>query len=393
MHEQSPNQPEVKTPHNQIDNGRWFMENGMIFVGSKVARDSAAEHIKAELEKKQFNYEASINKASDRPLMSREEVITSLGVRELIREIGFFNAEFTSLAAGTAARLAESYESGDLKDSSDAKEKAKLHRGVVDLLDSESNIGSTIEQHLARLESRLETYRDNRIPHLTAGVEWKIKVALQAKEILEEQKEDFEDRAKDIANGENWELQDTHGDIGEARKILADEWTTYHNKDLIRRRDESSLKKREVNQNARTTAARSDVVDLSGESDVPKTVVEAEVMINSSPDLMIELLAEAHNYADKLANTTEDLGQRGRYQKEIDQLDEITKSFNELARLWRAQGSGKPYRQFYEELNDTNTDRTVMFWLANASPALIDANSFVQIRKLAMAKRISNPSA
>jgi len=369
MHEQSP-KPEVKTPQNQVDNGRWLMENGMIFVGSKVARDRAAEHIKAELEKNQ--------------LMSREEVITRMGVRELIREIGFYDYEFTSLAAGTAARLAEIYESDDPKD----KEKAKLYRGVVDLLDSESNIGSTIEQHLARLESQLETYRDNKIPQ--AGVEWKIKVALRAKEMLEEEKEDFEDRAKDIANGEDRELQDTHGDIGEARIILADELTTYHNKDLIRRR---SLKKREVNQNARTTAARSDVVDLSGESDVPKTVVEAEVMINSSPDLMIELLAEAHNYAaDKLANTTE-LGQRGRYQKEMDKLDEITQSFNELARLWRAQGSGKSYGQFYEELNDTNTDRTVMFWLANASPSLIDANSFVKIRKLAMAKRISNPSA
>lgn len=387
-------------PKSEAENGNFFMENGIIFNGTKEAADRYADHIRSEAVTKQLNLEAATNKSSDRPIKSRQESTHDAYAEKVIREQGFTDHEFAALTAGWADRTAIGYETGDMKDEADAKEKGRLYRGVVDLLDSDSGAHINMDERVVKLQAQLDSYQKNKVP--TKAVEWQLKVTLQAKEMMTEQKEDFENDAKAIAQGEAWtsHIGDAHGDIEIARTILADHVTSEHNEKLAKRRSETPQRKQEVIQTARAQAQRSYIDDIfdaveaskrvSGE--VVETPKQAEALIDTSPDLTLQLLAEADGYADEQIQTSSNPKIRERYEKERRRLDQISESFLQLSKLWQANGSGKTYAEFYEELSDDTTDRTVMGWLANAHPGVMNNNPLIANRKLAMIKRMSKSS-
>lgn len=388
-----------KSQPSQDNEGQWFVE-GAIFKGTKEEADQYVEHIKAENEKKQFRFEAAVNKASDRPILPRKQKgEVAPYTEEVIRAQGFLDDEFAALTAGWANRMAESYESGDMKDDDEAKELAKLHRGVVDMLDSGVTEAS-INQKIAKLQSQIESYQKSGIP--AAGVEWKLKTALKAKDLLTEMHEDFEASVKNhmlTARGID------SSDIQIARKVVADEYITGHNDKLSQQRAEAPKKKQDIIQNARVTAARSDldevidaarrvtmVPDESERAEVPKTPKEAEALIDASPDLMRQLFAEASAYATQIIENTQDPKVIERVQKEQGRLQKIEESFQELAKLWQAEGKNKSYQEFCDGLEDKIADRKILYWLADADPTMVRANSLLATSKLAMAKRMSKPN-
>jgi Arc/MetJ-type ribon-helix-helix transcriptional regulator len=407
--ETSPQQ-ESPTPKGQTESNLPFiMENGTLFRGTKEQADRYAEHLESEKRSKQADQEKAQEKTdnynkprSEQKILESREELDRQGLHS-IRDTGFMDHELLTMAAGYDYALDKDFASHDDPDTRELSRQNHLRSDFASNFEPKidgSSIDSQLEAFIKNQERILDEQTAGKMPEaLLAKTRQKLEGARLTLESIATMREDLEDTVKDAV-----ERGEYAKDSQAARKLIADDWIREYNSTIELNEKRRQADKQDIIQGARSRAARSSVDDIfeaveaskrvSGEA-TAETPQQAERQIDTSPDLMIQLLAEAGSTANEQIKSEPDAKKREILEKAFTQLKDIADAFQELAKLWQRDGVGKSYEEFYEELNDSvdSKDKATLRLLATAAPAHLKKNYFFAASKIAKMKQIAKSQA
>lgn len=394
-----------EAPMSKDGNLPFIMENGVLFRGTKEQADRYAEHLESEKRSQQATQEKAQKKTdndnkprSEQKILESREELDRQGFHS-IRDTGFMDHELLTMAAGYDYVLDKDFASHDDPDTRELSRqnhvRSEFASDFKPKIDG-SSIDSQLEAFIKNQQRILDEQTAGKMPEaFLAKTRQRLEGAKLTLEFITEMREDLEYDVKNAV-----ERGEYAKDPQAARQLIADDWIQDYNSTIELNERRRQADKQDIIQGARSKAARSSVDDIfeaveaskrvSGEA-TAETPQQAERQIDTSPDLMLQLLAEASSSAKEQIKTEPDTKKREILEKSFTQLESIADAFQELAKLWQRDGTGKSYEEFYEELNDSvdSKDKAMLRLLTSAAPAHLKKNYFFAASKIAKTKQIA----